>query len=141
MKITIEGASPAFEEKLLRLVAEHRHELAVTQDPGWNEDRAELFLRSTTEGARALLLRVVDGGGWADAEELRAELDSFRGATIALSRALQRGARQGHWPENTPAPAEVVYDEKNPSWQRAQGYHMSTETLAAFQVAFDRLTL
>lgn len=36
MKITIEGASPEFERKLLELLAEHREELAVTTDTAWN---------------------------------------------------------------------------------------------------------
>ncbi|GHG63154.1 hypothetical protein [Streptomyces griseocarneus] len=139
MKITIEGASPAFEEKLLRLLDEHRHELAITADTDWSEDRAEWFLRSVTLAARTFVRRVVDGGGWADAGDLRDEFGSLRGPTVALARGLQRGVRQGRWPQGTEAPVAVVYDPDNPSWQRAVGYQMPTEHLLVFQAAFTRL--
>ncbi|MFB6592109.1 hypothetical protein ACWGSE_15500 [Streptomyces diastaticus] len=48
MKITVEGASEEFERELLDLVAEHRHELAVTADTEWTVERAERYLRQLT---------------------------------------------------------------------------------------------
>ncbi|MFJ3342348.1 hypothetical protein ACIPT3_14305 [Streptomyces diastaticus] len=48
MKITVEGASEEFERELLDLVAEHRHELAVTADTEWTVERAERYLRLLT---------------------------------------------------------------------------------------------
>ncbi|UQI49698.1 hypothetical protein M1P56_35515 (plasmid) [Streptomyces sp. HU2014] len=139
MRITIEGASAAFEEKLLSLLAEHRHELTVTQDTNWNPDRAELFLRGTTLTARTFVRMVVDGDGWADADALRTELGSLRGPTIALARALQRGVRQENWPASTPAPVTPVYDPDNPSWQRAIGYRMDSTVAPVFRAAFEKI--
>lgn len=139
MKITIEGASEEFEQRLLDLLAEHRHELAVTADTDWTVERAERYLRSLPAGARTFAQRVVDGDGWADADQLRDEIGKLNGPTVALSRAVPRGVREGWWPEGTPAPISVVYDPDNPSWQKAIAYEMHQQAVPLFREAFARL--
>lgn len=139
MRITIEGASPEFEHKLLGLLADHRHELTVTAGTEWSVERAEHFLRSLPLNARTFVRLVVEADGSADAEELRAHFGGgLRGPTIALSRALSRGVRGGHWPEGTSAPVSPLYDPDNPSWQRAIRYTMPAEHLEAFREAVSR---
>ncbi|MCG5121562.1 hypothetical protein ACRWOO_11485 [Streptomyces sp. NEAU-PBA10] len=141
MKITIEGASQEFERKLLDLVAEHRHELAVTADTEWTVERAARYLRSLPAGARRFAeLVVVDGDGSADADTLRSALGKLNGPTVALSRAVPRGVKAGWWPEGTAAPITVVYDPDNPSWQKAVAYEMAVENVPIFRAAFARLT-
>lgn len=140
MRITIEGASPEFEHKLLGLLADYRHELTITADTEWTAERAERFLRSLPLSARTFARLVIDADGSADADTLREHFTGgLRGPTIALSRALTRGVRTGHWPDGTAAPITPLYDPDNPSWQRAIRYEMAIELLASFQEALSRL--
>ncbi|MFG2668932.1 hypothetical protein ACGFY6_32430 [Streptomyces sp. NPDC048387] len=140
MKITIEGASEEFERKLLDLLAEHRHELAVTTDTEWTVERAERYLRSLPAGARRFAeLVVVDDDGYTDADTLRSVVGKLNGPTVALSRAIPRGVREGWWPQGTTAPITVVYDPDNPSWQKAIAYQMSSENVSVFRAALGRL--
>ncbi|MET8944877.1 hypothetical protein ABZX30_15170 [Streptomyces sp. NPDC004542] len=140
MRLTIEGASPEFERKLLALLIEHRHELTLTAGTEWTPDRAEHYLRSLPAAARVFARLVVEADGSKDADELREHFNgALRGPTIALSRAVPRGVRSGRWPEGTPAPIAPLYDPDNPSWQRAVRYEMAAEHLPAFREAFARL--
>ncbi|MGA4979296.1 hypothetical protein [Streptomyces cinereoruber] len=142
MKITIEGASEEFERKLLDLLAEHRHELAVTADTEWTVERAERYLRSLPAGARRFSeIVVVGGNGYADADTLRDLLGKLNGPTVALSRAIPRGVREGWWPEGTRAPITVVYDPENPSWQKAIAYEMTRANVPIFREAHRNVTL
>lgn len=141
MKITIEGASEEFERKLLDLLAEHRHELTVTADTEWTVERAERYLRSLPAGARRFAeVVVVDSDGYADADQLRDVVGKLNGPTVALSRAIPRGVREGWWPEGTRAPVTVVYDPDNPSWQKAIAYEMSRENVPVFRAALTNLS-
>lgn len=139
MKITIEGASAEFERRLLELLAEHRHELTVTADAGWDVERAERYLRSLPVGARRFAKLVVDGDGRAGADDLREAIGKLNGPTVALSRAVSRGVREGWWPEGVTAPVTVVYDPDNPSWQKAMAYAMTSENVPLFREAFVRI--
>jgi hypothetical protein len=137
MKITIEGASPEFERKLLLLLAEHQHELTVTAGTEWDAERAVLYLTSLPANALRFARLVVEADGRKKAEELRAEFDGeLRGPTIALSRAVPRGVRMGWWPEGTEAPITPQYDPDHPSWQKAIAYTMTSENVAVFRTAF-----
>ncbi|MEV6179965.1 hypothetical protein [Streptomyces sp. NPDC052015] len=141
MKMTIEGASAEFERKLLALFAEHRDELTLSVDTEWTVERAERYLRSLPAGARHFAkLVVVDGNGRADADRLRAEIGKLNGPTVALSRAVPRGVREGWWPEGTRAPITVEYDPDNPSWQKAIAYTMTSDNVPVFRSAFARLS-
>uniref|UniRef100_A0AAU2JXP9 EF-hand domain-containing protein n=1 Tax=Streptomyces sp. NBC_00049 TaxID=2903617 RepID=A0AAU2JXP9_9ACTN len=137
MKITIEGADKAFAEKLVALAAAHNAELTVTTvDTSWTVERAERYLRNLTASARRFAeLVIVDGNGYIDADQLRRVLGKLNGPTVALSRAIPRGVREGWWPEGTSAPITVVYDPENPSWQKAIGYEMSSANVPIFRAA------
>ncbi|WP_392892956.1 hypothetical protein [Streptomyces sp. LN699] len=140
MKITIEGVSEEFEQKLLALLDEHRHELAVTADTEWTVDRAERYLRSLTAGARRFAeMVVVDGDGYIDADQLRSVLGKLNGPSNALTRAVPRGVREGWWPEGTRAPVNAVYDPDNPSWHKNIAYEMNRENVPVFRAALARL--
>ncbi|MGN9763066.1 hypothetical protein [Streptomyces sp. SD31] len=141
MKITIEGASEEFAEKVLTLAAQQGANLTIsTVETGWTAERAERFLRSLPAGARTFAqLVVVDGDGRAEAETLRAVLGKLNGPTVALSRAVPRGVKAGWWPEGTPAPIEKVDDPDHPSWQKAEAYVMSRDLVPIFRAAFARL--
>ncbi|WP_433407060.1 hypothetical protein [Streptomyces sp. CA-146814] len=140
MKITIEGASEEFEQKLLGLVAEHRHELAVTADTEWTVERAERYLRSLPAGARSFAILVLGSdNGYCDSRVLREEVGKLNGPTVALSRAIPRGVREGWWPEGTRPPISPVYDPDNPSWQKTIGYEMDNANVPIFRKAVSRI--
>ncbi|MGW2181291.1 hypothetical protein ACWCXX_24965 [Streptomyces sp. NPDC001732] len=142
MKITIEGASEEFERKLLALVDEHRHELALTIGTEWDTERATQYLASLPANALRFAKLVVDADGDKPAEELREEFHGeLRGPTIALSRALPRGVRHKWWPSGTEAPITPRYDPEHPSWQKAIAYTMTSDNVTVFRQAFAELGL
>ncbi|MEV4438054.1 hypothetical protein AB0K09_03395 [Streptomyces sp. NPDC049577] len=128
-----------FAEKLVVLAAQHRAELTII-DTAWTVERAERYLRSLPAGARRFAeIVVTDNGGYADADTLRQALGKLNGPTIALSRAIPRGVREGWWPEGTSAPISAVWDPENPSWQKAIAYEMTSENVPVFREALARL--
>ena len=141
MKITIEGASEEFAEKVFALAAQQGAELSVaTVQTGWTVDRAERYLRSLPAGARRFAeMVIVDGEGYLDADQLRAVLGKLNGPTVALSRAIPRGVRKGWWPEGTPAPITPVSDPDNPSWHQNIAYRMDAGNVPVFREALVRM--
>lgn len=141
MRITIEGASEAFAEKVLAFAAQQGAELTVTAiDTGWTPERAERYLASLPANALRFAQLVVDADGDKPAEELReAFRGELRGPTIALSRAVPRGVRRKWWPSGTEAPITPRYDPEHPSWQKAIAYTMTRENVAVFRIAFAQL--
>jgi hypothetical protein len=141
MKITIEGASEEFAEKVLALAAQHGAELNVaTVDTRWTVDRAERYLRSLTAGARRFAeMVVIDGNGYLDAAQLRSAIGKLNGPAVALARAVPRGTRKGWWPEGTAAPISPVWDPDNPSWHKNIAYQMAKEDVPVFRDALARL--
>ncbi|MFC7841926.1 hypothetical protein [Streptomyces sp. NPDC057382] len=142
MKITIEGASEEFAEKVLALAAQQGAELSVaTVQTGWTVDRAERYLRSLPAGARRFAeMVIVDGDGYLDADHLRSVIGRLNGPTVALSRAVPRGVKAGWWPEGTPAPITPVSNPDNPSWHQNIAYRMDKDdVLPVFREALVRL--
>jgi len=142
VKITIEGASEEFARELLALAAQQGGAgLTVsTVQTGWTVDRAERYLRSLTGGARRFAEMVIlDGDGYIDADQLRAVLGKLNGPTVALSRTIPRGVKNGWWPEGTPAPIAPVSDPDNPSWHQNIAYRMDAENVPVFREALARL--
>ncbi|MFF4796612.1 hypothetical protein ACFY2M_45055 [Streptomyces sp. NPDC001276] len=115
---------------VLALAAQQGAELTVaTVDTGWTVDRAERYLRSLPAGARRFAeMVVVDGDGYIDAEQLRQVLGKLNGPTVALSRAVPRGVREGWWPEGISAPISPVWDPDNPSWHKNIAYRPRAPT-------------
>ncbi|MDP5317408.1 hypothetical protein [Streptomyces poriferorum] len=140
MKITVEGASEEFAEKVLALAAQQGAELHVVR-VGWTVDRAERYLLSLPAGARRFAeMVIVDGEGYIEADQLRAVLGKLNGPTVALSRAIPRGVKAGSWPEGTPAPIRPVSNPNNPSWHENIAYRMDTEIVPVFREALTRIT-
>ncbi|MEW2426115.1 hypothetical protein AB0911_37025 [Streptomyces nigra] len=141
MKITIEGADKNFAEKLVALAAAHQAELAVAAvDTTWTVERATRFLRSLPAGARKFAeMVIVEGDGYLEADRLRADLGKLNGPTVALSRAVPRGVREGWWPEGISAPITPVWDPDNPSWHKNIAYEMIRENVPVFRSAIAAL--
>jgi hypothetical protein len=141
MRITIEGADKGFVEKLVALAAAHHAELTVAAvDTNWTVERATRFLRSLTAGARRFAeMVIVDGDGYIDADQLRTAVGKLNGPTVALSRAVPRGVREGWWPEGIRAPITPVHDPDNPSWHKIIAYEMTSENVPVFRSAIAAL--
>ncbi|WP_411079910.1 hypothetical protein [Streptomyces sp. cmx-18-6] len=141
MKITIEGVTEAFAEKVLALAAQQGGELTVTAiHTGWTPERAQQYLSSLPANALRFAQLVVDADGDKPAEELRGAFHGeLRGPTIALSRAVPRGVRRKWWPSGTEAPITPRYDPDHPSWQKAIAYTMTRKNVTAFRAAFARM--
>ncbi|MFI8105367.1 hypothetical protein [Streptomyces sp. NPDC086023] len=141
MKITIEGADEAFAEKLVALAAAHAAELTIsTINTTWTVDRAERYLRNLTTSARRFAeMVIVEGDGYIDADQLRSVLGKLNGPTVALSRAIPRGVREGWWPEGISTPIRPVWDPDNPSWHKNIAYEMSRENVPVFREALVRI--
>ncbi|MFB7090845.1 hypothetical protein [Streptomyces sp. NPDC056296] len=141
MKITIEGADKDFAEKLVALAAAHHAELTVAAvDTNWTVERATRYLRSLPAGARRFAeMVIVDGDGYVDADRLRAAVGKLNGPTVALSRAIPRGVREGWWPEGVSAPITPVYDPDNPSWHKNIAYEMTRQNVPVFRSAIAAL--
>jgi hypothetical protein len=84
---------------------------------------------------------VVDGDGYIDAEQLRQTSGKLNGPTVALSRAVPRGVREGWWPEGTRAPISPVWDPDSPSWHKNIAYQTAKEDVPVFRDAPARPTL
>ncbi|MGW0792611.1 hypothetical protein ACWD04_31430 [Streptomyces sp. NPDC002911] len=82
---------------------------------------------------------VLYGDGYLDADQLRSVVGKLNGPTVALSRAVPRGVREGWWPEGTRAPITPVYDPDNPSWHKNIAYEMTRENVPVFREAIARL--
>lgn len=142
MRITIEGASPEFERKLLLLLAEHHEELVASVDVSWSVERATEFLRALKPDARLFARLVVEApAGRLSAETLRGHFDrGLRGPTVSLAKALSRGIREGWLPQGIEPPVTVVYGgPETESWRRADSYRLTDENVAVFREAFTRL--
>lgn len=132
MKITITVDQPTgdFQDRLLALLAEHA--AAVEIDRTWTVSRAETYYRSLPARARRIVKEVVIRDGYVPADDLRDDpATSLRGHSGGLSRALTRGAMQGHWPDGMRAPIEP----QGPGFGKVVGYRMPDDLVEVFFTA------
>jgi hypothetical protein len=130
--ITVDQPTGDFQDRLLALLAEHA--AAVEIDRTWTVPRAEAYYRSLPARARRIVKEAVIRDGYVPAEDLRDEPDtSLRGHSGALSRALTRGAMQGHWPDGMRAPIEP----QGPGFGKVVGYRMPDDLVQVFFTAVE----
>lgn len=118
------------------------HEAAVLSiTPEWTPDRAAALLRDLPDSAAGIIRAAARNNGWSDASALRGPDGdaSLRGQASAITKAINRGARRGTWPQGMPLPVAAQYDPNNPSYQRTTGYSMPEEIVPAFRTALDQI--
>ncbi|NUK50388.1 hypothetical protein HRW14_08805 [Streptomyces lunaelactis] len=135
MRIIIEDPDQRFQDKLLALIAEHRDSLTLLTDTEWTPERAATLLRNLPSKAARVIVAAVDGGGYVAAEDLREEGGSMRGHTGPITHALNRGVREGWWPEGMPTPIKASYNADVAGAQRAAGFQLGEGLLPVFQAA------
>jgi hypothetical protein len=131
--VTVENPTSNFQDDLLALLA--KHAATVEVDRTWTLPRAEIFYRSLPARARRIVKEAVIRDGYVPAEELRDDPDaSLRGHSGAITRALTRGARNGHWPDGMRPPIEP----QGPGFGRVVGYRMPDDLVPLFFTAIER---
>lgn len=129
MKITVTVDNPTseFQNKLLSLLAEHA--AIVELDTTWTLERASRYYLSLPPRAKRIVREAVNRNGYVSANDLRDdENTSLRGHSGALTRAVQRGHMQGHWPEKMPHPIEP----QGPGFGKVVGYKMPNDLVSVF---------
>lgn len=135
VRFVIEGASPAFEEGLLALIAGHADGLTVQADREWTVDRARDFMRLASPAARTLIRDVLSGGGYRAAVDLRSMGRTLSGPSIAVTKAVTKGVTGGLWPTGMPAPITRDYGREKPQNKQVEGYRMAPDLVIVFTAA------
>ncbi|MFE6132707.1 hypothetical protein ACFQ6Q_31275 [Streptomyces sp. NPDC056437] len=139
MRIIIEDPDQGFQDKLLALIAEHRDSLTLLTDIEWTPERAATLLRNLPDKAARVIIAAVEGGGYVAAASLREDGGSMRGHTGPITHALNRGVREGWWPEGMPTPIKASYNPDVAGPQRAAGFLLTEGLLPAFQAAVSQV--
>jgi hypothetical protein len=130
--ITVEEPTGDFQDQLLNLLREHAARVEV--DTNWTVERALQYYRTLPARARDIVLRAVSNDGFVSDEELRTDGGSLRGHSGALKRILERGVREGWWPDGMQAPIQA----QGPGFGKVQGYRMPDDLVQTFFTAIDR---
>lgn len=132
--VTVDQPTPAFQDKLLALLAEHTEDVEI--DTSWNEERATHYYRMLPQRARRIVKEAVQRGGHVPADALRDNPDdSLRGHSAPLSRILQRGIMLKRWPEGIAQPVKGV----GPGFGKVEGYEMPTDLIDTFKTAISNV--
>lgn len=142
LTITMKGASEAFAREVIALFASAEGVIVSSEplDTKWTAERAYRLLRMSNARATTLLLAAVDGNGWVDGADFRAKHgeNALHGPTAAISKAITRGSREGHWSANIPHPLSPTPPHPTKGWSKTGGYFLEESHLPAFQAAVAR---
>ncbi|MDH6229367.1 MULTISPECIES: hypothetical protein [Streptomyces] len=128
--LTVDQPTPEFQERLLALLADHSAHIEV--DTTWTAERAGRYYLALPTRARRIVKEAAERGGYVSAEELRdGEGTSLRGHSAALKRLLDRGGREGWWPQGMEPPVQA----QGPGFGKVVGYRMPDHLVAVFRDA------
>ncbi|MFF1916210.1 hypothetical protein ACFVYE_32405 [Streptomyces sp. NPDC058239] len=134
MKITVTVEDPTndFQERLLALLAEHTGQ--VHTDTTWTKERASRYYLALPARAQRIVKEAADRKGYVSADDLRdGEDTSLRGHSAALKRILDRGVREGWWPDGMEPPIQA----QGPGFGKVVGYRMPDHLTATFRMAIN----
>ncbi|MFF7411691.1 hypothetical protein [Streptomyces lydicus] len=130
--VTVEDPEPGFLDKFTALLAEHGAKVEL--DTEWTVERATRYYRELPPRAQDIVRLAAVQDGLVKADELRKDGgDSLRGVSGPLKRTLDRGVRQGWWPEGMKAPIEP----QGPGFGKVKGYIMPLDLVDVFSAAAD----
>ncbi len=135
MKITITVEQPTedFQKKLLALLADHAAD--IEPDTTWTKERAERLYLALPPNARRIIKEAANRGGYVSADDLRSGEDSsLRGHSAAIKRAVDRGARDGWWPDTLKSPIQA----QGPGFGKVVGYLIPEPLVEVFQHAANK---
>jgi hypothetical protein len=137
--IVFRGVPDELAMRLAELLASKNVVVDIERPLGWTTARAESLLRDLPAFSRHIVRTTVEGNGWGSAALLRENDGSLRGRSTAIKRAVERGIKDGRFPEGLPVPVIAQYDPEVPGWQRTTGFTMPEQHLPAFREALEQL--
>ncbi|MFI6653279.1 hypothetical protein ACIBI8_37525 [Streptomyces sp. NPDC050529] len=130
ISVTIDQPTGDFQKKLLALLAEHAAH--VETDTTWTKERASRYYLALPARAQRIVKEAADRDGYVGADDLRdTEETSLRGHSAALKRILDRGVREGWWPDGMEPPIQA----QGPGFGKVVGYRMPDGLTAVFRTA------
>jgi hypothetical protein len=110
-------------------------------DPVWTPERADRFVNEVSTPGRRLLRAAAEGNGRVDGERFRERFGerALHGPSAAITKAVNRGIREGWLPEGAELPLTSTYDGRS-SWSKTDGYRLPAHLAAIFRDAFDRVS-
>ncbi|MEU6258647.1 hypothetical protein [Streptomyces sp. NPDC047043] len=143
MKIVIELPDPAPASvfaALADLMARIGPGATVTTDTEWTVDRAVKMLRDTNARTLLFVEAAIEGEGWVDGPAFRERWGetALRGPSQSITKAIKRGAEQGHWSPDITPPFQPTTPDKN-GWSKTSGYYLSDGLLSVFTEAMSIL--
>ncbi|MBV1940857.1 hypothetical protein KUF83_30445 [Streptomyces sp. BV286] len=139
MKITIEVPDPAPPQvvaAVTALITAAGTHGTVTTDAEWTVERAMRLLRDTNSRTVLFIEAAVEGEGWVDGPAFRAQWgeSALRGPSQSITKAIRRGAEQGHWsPTITPPFTPTAPDKEG--WSKTGGYYLADGLVPIFREA------
>ncbi|WP_330172931.1 hypothetical protein OG875_04630 [Streptomyces sp. NBC_01498] len=132
--VTVEEPTGDFQGQLLALLAKHAGRIEL--DTTWTPERAERYCLALPDRARRIVKEAANrDGGYVSADDLRDREDSsLRGHSAALKRLLDRGARDGWWPNGMEAPIQA----QGPGFGKVVGYRMPDHLIEVFRSAVNK---
>jgi hypothetical protein len=109
---------------------------SIETDAEWTVDRAVKLLRDTNARTVLLVEAAVEGDGWVDGPAFREKWGetAFRGPTQSITKAIKRGAEQGHWSANIAPPFTPTTPDKS-GWSKTGGYYLEDGLVPIFRDA------
>lgn len=130
--VTIDQPTDDFQDRLLTLLREHAAQVEI--DTAWTVERALQYYRTLPNRARDIVQGAVEGDGFVSDDDLRTDGSSLRGHSGALKRILERGVREGWWPDGMQAPIQP----QGPGFGKVKGYRMPDDLVQTFFTAIER---
>ncbi|MEU3036546.1 hypothetical protein [Streptomyces griseoaurantiacus] len=139
MEIVIRVPDPAPPEvlsALADLMARIGPGATVTTDAEWTVDRAVKLLRDTNARTLLFVEAAIEGEGWVDGPAFRAKWGdgALRGPSQSITKAIKRGAEQGHWSPGITPPFRPTTPDKD-GWSKTGGYYLADGLLPIFAEA------
>ncbi|MER6520248.1 hypothetical protein ABT246_25755 [Streptomyces sp. NPDC001553] len=143
MKLTIEHDEPLPPEvaaALAALLDRLGTGARVTTDADWTVERLLVLLRDINTRTLTLLDAAVEGNGWVDGPRYREKwgANSMIGPSQTITRAIKRGAEQGHWPADITPPIRPTTPDKA-GWSKTGGYYLAEGLLPLLADALNRM--
>jgi hypothetical protein len=107
----------------------------ATVDTGteWTVERAEKLLRDLAPRTMLLMRAAIESpaaDGWVDGPAFREKYGdgALRGPSQAITKALKRGAEQGHWSPDITPPLKATTPDRA-GWSKTGGYYFANNDL------------
>ena len=129
--VTVDEPTTDFQDRLLDFLKDYAGQIQV--DTTWTRERARAyFLALPARAQRIIKETATREGGFVSAADLRDNEDSsLRGHAAPLKRILDKGVREGWWPDGMEQPIQA----QGPGFGKVVGYLMPEHLQSVFRMA------